>query len=92
MDRFVALLALALVLAGAASQVVSLWKVDDTATEILMTTYYGYLKQGLARSKALRQAQLDVSADHAHPYFWAAFIPVGDWRPMPTGSLGPGGG
>jgi hypothetical protein len=24
----------------------------------------------------------------SHPYFWAAFIPLGDWDPLPAGTLG----
>jgi len=74
----------ALVLAGAASQVVSLWSVSDAATRALMRDYYGELKHGTGRAEALRQAQLRMlhQVGTAHPYYWAAFIPAGDWRPL----------
>jgi CHAT domain-containing protein len=50
----------ALVLSGARSQVVSLWKVDDAATQALMTAFYGRLKKGEDRVEALRQVQRDM--------------------------------
>ncbi len=72
----------ALAIAGSESQVISLWKVDDLATKELMVKYYqGVLgKQG--RSQALREAQLEMlaTAGYEHPFFWASFIPSGDWR------------
>jgi len=48
----------ALVMAGAATQVVSLWKVADLATEALMSAYYRRLVAGEDRVAALRQVQL----------------------------------
>jgi CHAT domain-containing protein len=74
----------ALVLAGTASQVVSLWSVSDSATRALMRDYYGELKHGMGRADALRQAKRDLMSQpgYAHPYYWAAFIPAGDWRPL----------
>jgi CHAT domain-containing protein/tetratricopeptide (TPR) repeat protein len=71
----------ALVLAGAQSQVMSLWKVDDAATRDLMVGYYTALESGGGRTEALREAQLAMlgSKEWAHPFFWASFIPSGDW-------------
>ena len=101
----------ALFLAGARSLVLSLWKVDDRATQLLMTRFYENLlgrRAGLAgplpKAEALREAKqwlrgltvveaaaltrseprLPASAATArrydHPYYWAAFILVGDPR------------
>ena len=74
----------ALVIAGAESQVISLWKVDDEATKDLMVAYYQRLKAGEGRSEALRQTQLEMlrGEQSQHPYFWASFILSGDWTPM----------
>lgn len=74
----------ALVLAGAQSQLVSLWKVNDAATEKLMGEYYRRLARGEGRSEALKSAQrvMQERAATAHPFFWAAFVPIGDWRAM----------
>ena len=76
----------AVVLAGARSQLVSLWKVSDEATAQLMGEYYRRLKIGEGRAQALRSAQEVLRADPAtaHPYYWATFISVGDWRPIAT--------
>jgi CHAT domain-containing protein/Tfp pilus assembly protein PilF len=74
----------ALVLAGSHSQVISLWKVDDTATQELMVAYYDRLLSGMPRDAALRETQLAFlnSTEYRHPYYWAAFIGSGDWRPL----------
>jgi CHAT domain-containing protein/tetratricopeptide (TPR) repeat protein len=71
----------ALVLAGAETQVMSLWAVSDKATRELMVSYYGRLKQGHGRGEALRQTQLEMlkQANRRHPYYWASFIQSGEW-------------
>jgi CHAT domain-containing protein len=51
---------------------------------MLMGVYYRALAAGAGRSEALQQAQLQLLREsaYAHPYFWAAFVPTGDWRPL----------
>jgi CHAT domain-containing protein/tetratricopeptide (TPR) repeat protein len=70
----------ALVLAGSETQVMSLWPVEDKATGILIG-YYRRLLEGEGRGEALRQIQLERLKDRKlrHPYYWASFIPVGEW-------------
>ncbi len=75
----------AFTLAGAETQLTSLWYVNDVATKELMINYYQRLQRGEGRSDALRQAQLDFlkTEDVRHrPYYWAAFVPIGAWQPM----------
>jgi len=74
----------AFALAGAESLLMSLWTVSDEGTKELMIKYYQRILQNQGRSDALRQTQLEMlnSQDYQHPYFWAAFVPVGDWTPM----------
>lgn len=74
----------ALVLAGAQSQVVSLWNVDDDATRDLMVAFYKNLSKGMGRAESLRQAQLTLRKNpkFSHPYYWSAFTFGGDWRPL----------
>jgi CHAT domain-containing protein/Tfp pilus assembly protein PilF len=77
----------ALSIAGAARQVTSLWKVDDTATAALMAKYYSLLLNGKGTADALQLAQQHIRKEHpewSHPYFWAAFISSGDWKPIRT--------
>ena len=72
-------------IAGAETQLMSLWQVSDFGTQSLMTNYYENLTSGMGRSEALRTAQLEMinsNSDYAHPYYWAAFILSGDWRPL----------
>jgi CHAT domain-containing protein len=68
-------------LAGAESMVMSLWPVSDYVTRELMTGYYKNLKQGMGRSEALRQVQLEMlkKDSRKHPFYWASFIESGNW-------------
>lgn len=70
----------ALFVAGVPTQVVSQWAVDDASTATLMGTFYSNLKSG--KSSALRTAELKLLRDkkHGHPYYWAPFTLMGDWR------------
>ena len=72
----------ALFVAGAPSQVVSQWPVSDDSTALLMTKFYGELQRGQAKDAALRDAELALLRDekHGHPYYWAPFILMGEWR------------
>ncbi|EDX83827.1 tetratricopeptide repeat domain protein [Synechococcus sp. PCC 7335] len=75
----------AFAIAGAESQLMSLWQVDDIGTSELMALYYENLiekKQG--RSEALRNAQLELlnTGTYQHPYYWSSFIFSGDWAPL----------
>jgi CHAT domain-containing protein/DNA-binding SARP family transcriptional activator len=74
----------AFVMAGAESQMMSLWKVDDYGTSELMSLYYERLSRGENRSEALRQVQLEFleAPAYRHPFYWAAFIFSGDWSSM----------
>jgi len=49
-----------------------------------MRSYYCHLGAGIGRAEALRKAQREFLSDPntRHPYFWAAFVALGDWRPM----------
>ena len=64
--------------AGTPSVVASLWSVDDAATAQLMERFHTYLRAGLGKAEALRQAQIEVRAEYPHPYFWSAFVVTGD--------------
>ena len=46
--------------AGAGALLMSLWKVDDSATRLLMSGFYNYLLQGFGKHEALRRAQRDL--------------------------------
>lgn len=69
----------ALAIAGAQTVVMSLWSVDDLATQALMTEFYTQWKVGANRSEALRMAQQRVREQEKwrHPFFWAGFVSAG---------------
>ena len=64
--------------AGAPSLVVSLWAVNDRSTTDFMQVMYSQMKAGVSKRTALRQAQLAVKDAYGHPYYWAAFVLMGD--------------
>jgi CHAT domain-containing protein/tetratricopeptide (TPR) repeat protein len=68
--------------AGARSIVASLWNVDDLKTAQLMKSFYAAMQNGKSKDEALRAALLELlhSRSGAHPYYWAAFSLIGDWR------------
>ncbi|QSF48816.1 CHAT domain-containing protein [Thermosynechococcus sp. GLH187] len=71
----------AFTIAGARSQVSTLWKVDDQVTRDMMVAFYQNLRRGMGRTEALRQVQLQRLKDES-PYYWAAFVSSGDWSPL----------
>lgn len=77
-------LARAFSFAGARSIVSSLWSVNDGSTAEIMARFYHNLALGNTKDVALQKAKLDYlnSGDHiaGHPFFWSAFIGVGDMR------------
>ena len=80
--------------AGASSAVVSLWKVEDQSTSLLMEKFYQWLKKGTNKADALRQAKLEILNSKielkalgdvqslASPFYWAPFILIGDPAPL----------
>ena len=76
----------AIAVAGARSSLLSLWKVDDSATAAFMESFYQRLKEGKGKGQALAETQKEFR-DHPipmwrDPYVWAAFQLSGDWRPV----------
>jgi CHAT domain-containing protein len=72
--------------AGTTSLVMSLWPVEDNATNELMQLFYEGLLKGESKVEALRAAQCNLlrrtGSSYTHPYFWAAFRLVGDVGPL----------
>ncbi len=70
--------------AGARSIITSLWEVNDESTSEIMLSFYTYLQKGKTKDEAMRLSKLDYLLSHVgedrHPYFWAAFIPMGDMK------------
>ena len=66
--------------AGAQSVMMSLWKVNDRSTALLMERFYrGLLKDGAPGAAALAQAKRALlrSAETRSPFYWAPFVLAG---------------
>lgn len=64
--------------AGSRSVLVSLWRVEDEATAVLMGKFYQYIAQGLPSAEALSRSKQHLREERAgrfaHPFYWAPFI------------------
>lgn len=67
-----------LITAGVPSIVVSLWKVPDEPTALLMTEFYKNLKRSPDKAQALRQSILTTKQQYPDPLNWAAFTLIGE--------------
>ncbi len=64
----------AFLVAGAEAIVMSLWKVDDAATQLLMSNFYTNWTKSGDKQKAFKQAQLQLMTKYKEPYYWGAFV------------------
>ena len=68
---------------GAKSVLATLWPVVDQSTATLMADMYKQRQdKSLTKIEALRQAQLSLLSQpkYAHPFYWAPFILMGNWK------------
>ena len=67
---------------GARSVVASLWMVDDASTSELMQQFYVNLRDKKSKADALKSSQVKLLHEEkfSHPFFWAAFELIGDWK------------
>jgi CHAT domain-containing protein len=68
----------AFLVAGAEAIIMSLWKVDDAATQLLMNNFYENWTKAGDKQKAFKQAQLQLMAKYKEPYYWGAFVMMED--------------
>ena len=74
-------------IAGARTVIMSLWSVDDQAARTWMHALYeGRLHRQLSTTDAVHAANLATlrarraKGQSTHPFYWAAFVAVGDWK------------
>src|SRR5205807_640403 len=82
-------LAWAVFVAGCPATVVSQWKVDSASTTELMLEFHRRLRTQTVKAstdastaRALQQAAIKLlrSNEYSHPFYWAAFVVVGNGR------------
>lgn len=61
-------------IAGASATVTSLWKVNDEATQALMSTFMDIYLENNDKAVAFREAQIKIAEKYNHPYYWGAFV------------------
>ncbi len=68
--------------AGSTTIIASLWQVAGASTATLMKTFYRELKAGKSKAEAKQLAEIALlkNKETAHPYYWAPFVLMGDWR------------
>ncbi len=59
--------------AGVNHIIMSMWQVDDTATEALMSNFYQLLVKDIPPYEAFKQAQLKLREDYPYIFYWGAF-------------------
>lgn len=64
--------------AGARTIVMSLWSVNDQTTQELMFSFYKNWLNTNDKHRAFKAAQLEIKKKYKEPYFWGAFVMVGD--------------
>ncbi len=79
-------LARGFIYAGVPGIVMTMWSVDDESSAEIVKKFYEYLEDGKSKDEALRQAKLDILAEgdplRSHPFYWAAYVNIGDNSPM----------
>ena len=62
-------------MAGVQTIIMSLWKVNDQATQLLMTEFYNnWIGKHQSKRTAFRNAQNTVRTQYEEPEYWAGFI------------------
>lgn len=68
----------ALLVAGSKAVIMSLFKVDDTATQLLMTYFYeNWQTKKMDKRQAFLEAKKRLRQEYPDPIFWGAFILIG---------------
>ena len=63
-------------LAGAKTIIMSLWKIPDKQTSMLMQAFYKNWLSGMNKNEAFKKAQLELRSQFPEPYYWAGFVMV----------------
>ncbi|MEM6724470.1 MAG: CHAT domain-containing tetratricopeptide repeat protein [Bacteroidota bacterium] len=71
---------------GSESLLTALWKIDEQSSSTIIEQFLKNLKDGMAKSEALRQAKLTYLSSATNraalPEYWAGLVLMGDTDPM----------
>ena len=77
--------------AGAENLIMSLWKVDDRATQLFMKKFYTFWLSGDTKSEAFDKAISFLrfnTQDYTHPVYWGGFVLLGNEQPNTKHHIG----
>jgi len=84
----------AFIVAGCPNLVMTMWTVDDRSSQEIMVAFYKSLLSGEGIADALQISKLGylehVDQLHAHPYYWAGFIELGQNQVLKISPKKPG--
>lgn len=60
--------------AGVETIIMSLWKVNDTTTQMMMSKFYEFWLSGQDKRTAFYNAQKEIRKAYPSPFYWAGFI------------------
>ncbi len=65
-------------IAGSKAMIMSLWKVDDQATQEMMVNFYSNWLKTSDKRKSFELAQQSIRKKYTAPYYWGAFVLLGE--------------
>jgi CHAT domain-containing protein len=65
-------------IAGAKAMIMSLWKVDDQATQEMMVRFYTHWTTAGDMRTAFELAQKEIREKYKYPFYWGAFVLLSD--------------
>lgn len=84
----------AFIVAGCPNLVMTMWTVDDRSSQEIMVAFYKSLLSGEGIADALQISKLEylehVDQLHAHPFYWAGFIELGQNQVLKISPKKPG--
>lgn len=66
-----------LLYAGARAVLLTLWDAYDRSTADFMQAFYGHLRAGSSKARAVQAATQEIRQSYRHPFYWAPFTLVG---------------
>jgi CHAT domain-containing protein len=72
--------------AGAQNIVMTMWKINDQSASLIINNFCRNIKRGKASDVSLRNAKMaflqNANPRNTHPYYWSAFIFIGNNDPI----------
>ena len=77
-----------LLYAGARAVLLTLWDAYDRSTAEFMEIFYGHLRTGSTKARAVQAATQEIRERYRHPFYWAPFTLIGHALSEPDRSHG----